>query len=441
MVAHDAPPAGLSAAEGARRLAEEGPNELPAQRRRSDIRLLLEVLREPMLALLIVGASVYALLGDPLDAAALAVAAGLVIVLTFVQARRAEHALYALRELTSPQATVIRDGARQRNDGRAVVRGDILLVEEGDRIAADGIVRQSDELTTDESLLTGESLPVAKAAMANAYAGSLAVSGRAIVEVTATGARSELGRIGASLRDIEQTPSAMQLEIRKAVRWFGGVGFALCALLLLIYAVARGDWMTGLLAGIALGMAVIPEEFPVVSTVLLALGGHQLARQNVLTRHLTAIETLGSVTVLCVDKTGTLTENRMRVERLVTAGGECAPEAADSPESRVLLAVAAAARDAAGSDPIDRAVHAVASAATKPGAAGTAILTPMARGRWYRDAGAPGPPASRGRRRLSWKQAAPWRSSASTGWPSRPHMRALAGDCSRSARGCAPSTG
>ncbi len=394
IMANDAPPVGLTAAEAARRLAADGPNELPAQRRRSDLHLFLEVLREPMLALLVAGATVYALIGDPLDAVALAVAAGLVIVLTFVQARRAERALYALRELTSPQATVIRDGERRRIDGRAVVRGDVLLVEEGDRIAADGIVRESEALLADESLLTGESLPVAKAAAdlatgtatAQVYAGSLVVTGRAVVEVTATGARSELGRIGASLRDIEQTPSAMQVEIRNAVRWFGGVGFALCALLLLIYAFARGDWMTGLLAGIALGMAVIPEEFPVVSTVLLALGGHRLARQNVLTRHLTAIETLGSVTVLCVDKTGTLTENRMRVERLVTAEADVRPEAADSAAARMLLEVAAAASNPAGSDPMDRAILAIAPQGTVPGDLGPAILTPMARGRWYRGA-------------------------------------------------------
>jgi Ca2+-transporting ATPase len=403
-MANDAAP-GLSAAEAARRLAADGPNELPAQRRRSDLRILLEVLREPMLVLLIAGATVYALLGDPLDAAALAVAAALVILLTFVQARRAERALYALRELSSPRATVLRDGERRRIDGREVVRGDCLLVEEGDRIAADGIVRQSEALATDESLLTGESLPVAKAVAdsggeaVRVYAGSLAVSGRAVVEVSATGERSELGRIGASLRDIEQTPSAMQREIRTAVRWFGGIGLTLCALLLLVYAIVRGDWMTGVLAGIALGMAVIPEEFPVVATVLLALGGHRLARHNVLTRRLTAIETLGSVTVLCVDKTGTLTENRMQVERLVTPAAEVEPQSADSADARALLEVAAAASDAAGSDPMDRAILAVAAGSAaadgptrqpapgQPGEPGPASLTPMARGRWYRGAG------------------------------------------------------
>jgi Ca2+-transporting ATPase len=373
-------PGGLSAAEAAQRLAADGPNELPAQRRRSDLRLLLEVLREPMLALLVVGASAYALLGDPMDAAALAVAAAVVIALTFFQARRTERALYALRELAQPVATVWRDGGRQRIPARDVVRGDRLLIEEGDRVAADGRLLVSESLSVDESLLTGESLPVNKAARldtaagtdadATVFAGTLVIGGRAELEVTATGPRSELGRIGTALRDIGDVDTPLQREIRRAVTWFGGIGFVACAVLVAIYAIVRGDILAGVLAGIALGMALIPEEFPVVSTVMLAFGGHRLAKRNVLTRRLTAIEALGSITVLCVDKTGTLTENRMQVEDWLAE------------DVATTQRIAAWASDPAGTDPMDRAILERAPD-TLPGTLAATIVTPMARGRWY----------------------------------------------------------
>lgn len=370
------PDAGLSTAEAAQRLAVEGSNELPTQQRRSDLGLLLEVLREPMLALLIVGALVYSLLGDPADAVALAAAATAVIALTFLQARRTERALYALRELAQPIATVRRDGRRQQIPARDVVRGDRLLIEEGDRIAADGTLLVSESLSIDESLLTGESLPVDKSASAiqgpdqRVSAGTLVLAGRAELEVTATGPRSQLGRIGAALRDIDEVDTPLQREIRRAVAWFGGIGLIACALLVAVYALVRGDILAGVLAGIALGMALIPEEFPVVSTVMLAFGGHRLAKRNVLTRRLTAIEALGSITVLCVDKTGTLTENRMQVEDWL---------ATDVPTTR---RIAMWASDPSGTDSIDRAIL-QDSADSQPGTLAATIVMPMARGRWY----------------------------------------------------------
>jgi Ca2+-transporting ATPase len=367
---------GLTAIEAAQRLAAEGRNELPAQRRRSDLRLLLEVLREPMLALLVGGAFAYSLLGDPADAAALAVAAAVVIGLTFYQARRTERALYALRELSQPIATVIRDGTRQRIAARDIVRGDRLVIEEGDRVGADGRLLVSESLSIDESLLTGESLPVDKAPAAadsadqRVFAGTLVIAGRAELEVTATGPRSELGRIGTALRDIDEVDTPLQREIRRAVAWFGGIGFVACASLVAIYAIVRGDIMAGVLAGIALGMAVIPEEFPVVSTVMLAFGGHRLAKRNVLTRRLSAIEALGSITVLCVDKTGTLTENRMQVEDWL------------APDVATTQRIAAWASDPVGTDPVDRAIL-QGAALTAPGVLAATIVTPLARGRWY----------------------------------------------------------
>ncbi|MEZ5458886.1 MAG: cation-translocating P-type ATPase [Steroidobacteraceae bacterium] len=367
---------GLSANEAAQRLREDGPNELPAQRRRSDLRLLLEVLREPMLALLVAGALAYSLLGDPADAAALAIAAAVVIGLTYYQARRTENALYALRELAQPTATVIRAGARQRIPARAVVRGDRLVIDEGDRVAADGDLLAGESLSVDESLLTGESLPIDKAVAAagtarcRLYAGTLVISGRGELVVTATGPRSELGRIGTALHEIVDVDTPLQREIRRAVAWFGALGFLACVLLVAIYAVVRGDALAGLLAGIALGMAVIPEEFPVVTTVMLAFGGHRLAKRNVLTRRLTAIEALGSITVLCVDKTGTLTENRMQVEAWLAT------------DTATTHRIAAWASDPAGTDPMDRAILDGAPAAA-PGTPVATIVTPMARGRWY----------------------------------------------------------
>ncbi|OYW82847.1 MAG: ATPase, partial [Sphingobium sp. 32-64-5] len=237
----------------------------------------------------------------------------------------------ALRDLGSPRALVIRDGERIRIAGRDVVRGDLVVLNEGDRVPTDGHLLRCDGLTADEALLTGESVPVAKSARAPGegvaprpggdglpfvWSGTLVVRGSGIALITATGPRSEMGRIGLALHALEPEVPRLKLQTQRLVFWFGALGASACVLAILLYGFLRGSWLDASLAGIALGMSMLPEEFPVVLTVFMAMGAMRLSRVNVLTRRAAAIETLGSATTLCTDKTGTLTENRMRVAEL-----------------------------------------------------------------------------------------------------------------------------
>ncbi len=329
-------PAGLSEAEAAARLAAEGPNELPREGRRTVLRIALDVLREPMLALLLGAGLVYLALGDIHEALILLVFAALSVVITVVQETRTERALDALRDLTSPRALVIRDGQRRRIAGREVVRGDLVVLGEGDRVPADGWIAENDGLELDESLLTGESVAVRKraaetapAAMARpggddlpfVYSGSLVVRGAGLCCVMATGANSEIGRIGQVLAGLEAEAPRLREQTRRLVLWFGAIGAVISLAAVVLYGLLRGTWLEATLAGIALGMSMLPEEFPVVLTVFMAMGAMRMSRQRVLTRRASAIETLGSATVLCTDKTGTLTQNRMQIAELRVPDG------------------------------------------------------------------------------------------------------------------------
>ena len=329
---------GLSEADARARLKAEGYNELPRPDRRTPLHIILEVLREPMLALLIGGGVIYLILGDLKEALILLAFATLSIVITVVQETRTERVLEALRDLTSPRALVIRDGARKRIAGREVVRGDVVVLAEGDRVPADAVLIQSHDLQTDESLLTGESIPVRKIAGSNVdssiarrpggddlpyvFSGSLIVRGRGIGEVIATGALSEIGKIGQSLSALETEQPRLQAQTRRLVGVFAVAGGAVSILAVLLYGTLRGGWLDAVLAGIALGMSMLPEELPVVLTVFMAMGAWRISRARVLTRRAAAIEALGSATVLCTDKTGTLTENRMSVVELSLKNGE-----------------------------------------------------------------------------------------------------------------------
>jgi len=369
---------GLSTAEAASRLRAEGFNELPATERRTPLRIVIEVLKEPMLALLLGAGAIYLLLGDLREAIILIIFATVSVLITVIQESRTEHVLEALRDLTSPRALVIRDGARIRIAGREVVRGDLVVLAEGDRVPADALLRDGQDFQADESLLTGESVPVRKIAdralaidaaqrpggenHPYVFSGSLVVRGAGVAEVFATGSRSEIGKIGQTLRALEIQPPRLQAEVRRIVRVFASVGAVVSALVVLLYGFLRGGWLDAVLAGIAVGMSMLPEEFPVVLTVFMAMGAWRISRARVLTRRAAAIETLGSATVLCTDKTGTLTQNRMAIAEVRLRNGETfrPQDLTDAPipapfDPIIELGIRASAVDP--HDPMEKAFH------------------------------------------------------------------------------------
>jgi P-type Ca2+ transporter type 2C len=328
-------PTGLSSAEARARLDQEGYNELPSTRQRSTFVIAVEVAREPMFLLLIVSVVIYLALGDLREALVLSFSLFVIFGITIFQERKTERALEALRDLSSPRALVVRDGEQQRIAGREVARGDILILTEGDRAPADAVLLACNDLMVDESLLTGESVPVRKIASDSSakatrpggedlpfvYSGTMLVQGRGVAQVLATGVNTEIGKIGKALQKLEPDETFLQKRSALMIRTFAAVGLSLCVVVIVLYGATRGNWMSGFLAGIALAMSLLPEEIPVVLTVFLAIGAWRMSQRRVLTRRMPAIEALGSATVLCVDKTGTLTLNQMTVRRLF-AGDE-----------------------------------------------------------------------------------------------------------------------
>jgi Ca2+-transporting ATPase len=370
---------GITEAEARVRLEQAGPNELPTQKKRGVAAIAWEVVREPMFLMLLAAGGLYLVMGEPADAMLLLGFVFVVMGITIIQERRTERALDALRDLSSPRALVIRDGVHRRIPGREVVPGDMVALAEGDRVPADAILRRGVNLSVDESLLTGESVPVRKAPASEAqsidrpggddlpsvFSGTLVTAGQGIAEVISTGVRTELGKIGKALQQVAPEPTLLQRETSRLVRMFAIIGLVACSLVVLVYAVTRGGgaqvWKEGFLAGVAMAMATLPEEFPVVLTIFLALGAWRISRSNVLTRRMPAIETLGAATVLCVDKTGTLTLNKMTLRRLVAGGCTvdlARPETELPEEVHDLIenAILASRRDPF--DPMERALHA-----------------------------------------------------------------------------------
>lgn len=328
---------GLSSGEAAEKIRTEGYNELPEGERHGVLGIIGEVIKEPMFILLVASGLIYFVLGDITEGIMLMSFVVVIIGITVYQEQKTENALEALRNLSSPRALVIRDGQQKRIAGREVVTGDILILSEGDRIPADGILLSSNNISVDESLLTGESVPVRKIPWAEGqpemhpggddqpfiYSGTMVVSGQGLAEVRSTGARTEMGKIGTVLQTVQRDDTRLKKEISWMVRTIASIGLFLCLIIVVVYGFSKGDWISGLLAGITLAMAILPEEFPVVLTIFLALGAWRISQKQVLTRQVPAIETLGSATVLCVDKTGTLTLNKMTVQTFFAGGVIC----------------------------------------------------------------------------------------------------------------------
>lgn len=334
---------GLSDEEAGKRLKEEGYNELLSQKRQSLLSIFFNVIREPMLILLLGAGLIYLIIGEVNDALILLLFVFVVVGITFNQERKTERALEALKNLSSPRALVIRGGNQKRIPGREVVKGDVLILREGDRIPADGIVLSNMNLLVDESLLTGESLAVRKSEWDGAsmnvqpggddlpfvYSGTLVIQGQGVAEVTATGMYTEMGKIGKALGTITEEDSPLRKETAKLIKFFAIFGGILCFFVVVIYGLTHGDWLHGLLAGLSLSMALLPEEFSVVLLVFLSMGAWRMSKREVLVRRMPAIEALGASTVLCVDKTGTLTVNRMILNTLFSKDMFCEVEKND----------------------------------------------------------------------------------------------------------------
>jgi magnesium-transporting ATPase (P-type) len=271
---------GLTEAEATLRLQQHGYNELPSSKGRSIFATAWDVVREPMFLLLLACGTIYLILGDVQEAVMLLGFVFVVLGITLYQERKTERALEALRDLSSPRALVIRGGERKRIAGREVVPDDLVVLAEGDRVPADAVVLSCNNLSTDESLLTGESVPVKKVAwdgvremtrpggedLPFVFSGTLIVQGQGIAKVRSTGIHTEMGNIGKALQTVEVERTRLQKEVGQLVRRVAILGLTLCVMVVVLYGLTRGNWLQGFLAGITLAMAMLPEEFPVVLT-------------------------------------------------------------------------------------------------------------------------------------------------------------------------------
>jgi Ca2+-transporting ATPase len=318
---------GLSNKEAEEQLKKWGYNELPGAKSTNMWKIALEVMKEPMFILLISCGSVYVLIGDYMEGIILLCSVFIIILITFLQHRKTERSLEALKQLSSPRALVIRNGTEVRIAGREVVPGDLIILQEGDRVPADAELLESNNLSVDESLLTGESAPVLKSIDTLSdktgnviFSGTLVVQGKGIAKVISTGTNTQFGKIGKSLQGIKQDETRLQRETKILIRnLFIGSAVITVGVILAFY-FTRGNILKAILSGLSGAMALLPEEFPVVLTIFLAMGAWRLSKTKVLTRKPSAIETLGSATVLCSDKTGTITQNQMEVVSLSFKG-------------------------------------------------------------------------------------------------------------------------
>lgn len=331
---------GLTSAEAGRRQARYGKNELASQKKESFFIKAIHIIGEPMFLLLIAAAVIYFVLGEPRDGATMLIFVVGIISIDLIQEWKTDKTLNALKDLSAPHITVVRDGKEMTIASADLVPGDLMLVSEGVKIPADGEVIKASDLRVDESSLTGEAEPVWKTAAENAepsseywrkdycYAGTLVTQGSAYVLVDKIGAATEYGKIGTNVASAPEPPTPLQKQTAGLIKLCAGIAAVLFA------AVGFITWFNipdhpftdrlieSVLSGIALAMAMIPEEFPVILTVFLSMGAWRLAKQHSLVRRLPSVETLGAVSVLCVDKTGTITMNQMTVRDTWAADGD-----------------------------------------------------------------------------------------------------------------------
>lgn len=324
---------GLSEGEAIRRLAQYGPNQLQAAQDVSAWVILAEQFKNILILILLVAVGLSAFLGHAVEATAIAIIMLFAVLLGFYQEYRAERAIEALRQMAAPTATVLRDGREQDIPARELVPGDVILLRTGDKIPADGRLIEAVNLQVEEAALTGESVPVEKqtAALAGSelavadrknivYAGTGATYGRGRAVVVATGMKTEFGKIAQLLETVETTKTPLQQNLDKLGRIFAQAGCVVVLMIVALGLLRNQPLMEMLIFGIALAVAVVPEALPAVVTISLAIGVQRMVKRNALIRRLPAVETLGSVSVICSDKTGTLTKDEMTVRKILVAG-------------------------------------------------------------------------------------------------------------------------
>ncbi len=326
-------PRGLTEAEAARRLAEFGPNELRSARRISAYTLLVAQFRNVLVLILLAATALSAFLGHGVEAAAITVIVLFAVVLGFVQEYRAERAIEALRQLSAPTSVALRDGGETLVASRNLVRGDVVLLRAGDRVAADARLLDAANLQIQEAALTGESGSVGKTAAVcdepglalgdrrnMVYAGTVVTNGRGRALVVDTGMRTEFGKIAELLESVETGRTPLQQNLDQLGRVLARAALAIVAVIVGLGLLRGQPFVEMLMFGIALAVAVVPEALPAVVTISLALGVQRLVRRHALMRRLAAVETLGSTSVICSDKTGTLTKDEMTVRRVYLPG-------------------------------------------------------------------------------------------------------------------------
>lgn len=307
---------GLSQSTVLQRQEVEGHNDLPSSKPKKTFSFFIDIFKEPMVYLLLGCGIVYFFLGDHQEAIMLLSFLFFIIGITIAQESKAERALEALKKLSSPRALVLRNGIKVRVAGRDVTREDILFLNEGDRISADAILINDSNLVIDESLVTGESVPVTKKAESTLFAGTTVVRGSGMAIVFAIGANTQIGKIGQYIQETEILSTRLEEQTNRLVKRLAWFALGICILVFIVHSIIHHNWIEGTLVGLALGMAILPNELPAVLTIFFALGAWRLSKRKVLTRKISAIENLGSITVLCVDKTGTLTLNQMTIQMI-----------------------------------------------------------------------------------------------------------------------------
>jgi P-type Ca2+ transporter type 2C len=363
---------GLTTTQAKEKLRTGGLNILPSSKPENFLSIAFGVVKEPMFLLLVACGTLYVVMGDLQEGLMLLGFVFVIMGIEFFQKNKTEKALDALKDMASPRALVIRDGMEIRIAGFEVVTDDIIVLQEGDRVPADAAVLQSVNLQADESLLTGEPVPVRKIDwdgversiqpggddLPFVYSGSMIVQGNGMARVTATGIRTEIGKIGKALEGVKEEPTRLKQEMRALVKKLTIVAAVLCTLVIVGYTFTHGSLVNGFLAGITLAMAILPEEFPVILTVFMALGAWRMSKTKVLTRKPSAIETLGSATVLCTDKTGTLTQNKMTVKKLYNGKGFLNVEKTDdfNPEFHEIIEFGILSSQTNPFDPMEKAI-------------------------------------------------------------------------------------